>query len=140
MHAFPLVPTDPDERMAVSIPVERINGPVLLISADDDASWPSRAYSEVAADRLAAAGHPHRWEHRVLAAGHLIAGPPGSPITSTRSPGPGITFEMGGTPAATTAARLEAWSATVAFLRSALHGVPAGDAEPLPGGIRGAVR
>jgi dienelactone hydrolase len=75
----------------------------------------------VAAGRLARGQHPYPAEHRVLAgAGHGIAGPPGEPATGTTSPGPGVTFELGGTPAVTNAARAQAWQATVDFLRAQL--------------------
>lgn len=49
-------------------------------------------------------------------AGHQLAGPPGAPITTTTSPGPGVTFETGGDPAITTAARQETWHRTLKFL------------------------
>ena len=118
--AFLPPPTDPAELDRVSIPVERIRGPVLLLSAEDDRNWPSAAYSQVAADRLA--GHPHWFEHRILrGAGHTIAGPPGAPFTTTLSPGPGVTFEMGGTAEVNTRARAECWAATAAFLTDCLH-------------------
>lgn len=117
--AFPAPPTDPAELDRLGIPVERIGGPVLLLSAADDGNWPSAAYSAVAAARLA--DHPFPVEHRILPAGHPLAGPPGAPFTSTLSPGPGVTFEMGGTPAANTEGRAACWRATVAFLRRHLH-------------------
>jgi dienelactone hydrolase len=113
--AFPPPPADPAELDAVSIPVERTNGAVLLISAADDGSWPSSAYSRVAMERLTAAGHQYPAEHRVLDAGHLIAGPPGNATLSTTTPGPGVTFEHGGTAAATSAARALAWRGMVEF-------------------------
>ena len=118
--AFPPPPSAPAELDRVSIPVERIRGPVLLLSAQDDRNWPSAAYSQVAADRLA--GHPHLVEHRVLAgAGHGIAGAPGAPFTTTLSPGPGVTFELGGTAAVNTRARAECWAATTSFLTDHLR-------------------
>lgn len=114
VDAFPSLPDDPDELDRISIPVENIRGPVLLLSADEDASWPCAAYSEVAADRLRDHGCPV--EHRVFErVGHTIAGPPGTSFTTTRSPGPGVMFEMGGSQFANTAARAEAWQATVGF-------------------------
>lgn len=119
--AFPPPPDDLDRLDAVSIRVERTNGAVLLISASDDGGWPSQAYSQVAADRLTGARHPYAHEHRVLDAGHPIAGPPGAPMTGTTSPGPGVTFEMGGTPASNTAARAEAWRLTVDFFGAHLR-------------------
>lgn len=51
--AYPPVPSVPDELEAVSIAVERIRGPVLLLSAVDDQMWDSAGLSQVAADRLA---------------------------------------------------------------------------------------
>ena len=113
--SFPPVPDDPGELERLSIPVERTKGAVLLLSAADDGGWPSTAYSQVAADRLAAAGHRYAFEHRIFDAGHLIAGPPGTTMMSTTSPGPGVVFEHGGTPAANNAARAAAWQATVEF-------------------------
>lgn len=114
--AFPPPPSDPAALEAVSIRVERTQGAVLLLSAADDGAWPSSAYSQVALDRLVAADHPHPYAHRVLPAGHSIAGPPGPAMTGTTAPGPGVTFEEGGTPAANTAARARAWRDTVEFL------------------------
>lgn len=117
------LPADPDELERISIPIERSRAAVLLISAEHDAMWNSPAYHAVAAERLVAAAHPQRWEHVVLpGAGHAIAGPPGAPFTSSTSPGPaGVTFEMGGDPAITTAARAEAWQRTVEFLTEELR-------------------
>jgi dienelactone hydrolase len=113
--AFPPPPADPAELERLSIPVERTKGAVLLLSASDDGGWPSRLYSQVAADRLRAAAHPYPFGHRVFDAGHLIAGPPGEVAPGTTSPGPGVTFEHGGTPEADHAARELAWQATVEF-------------------------
>lgn len=112
--AFPPVPSG-DALERVSIPIERTAASVLPLCAEDDRSWPSLAYSNIAAQRLRA--HRLPVEHVIYeGAGHLIAGPPGPSIMSTTAPGPGVTFEMGGTPAATTAARELAWQATVDFL------------------------
>lgn len=66
-------------------------------------------------DRLTAAGHRYPFEHRVFDAGHQIAGPPRNTMMSTTSPGPGVMFEHGGTPAANAAARAQAWQATIEF-------------------------
>lgn len=45
------------------IPVERIRGPVLLISAGADRVWPSSAMAAAMASRLKAWGHPYPDEH-----------------------------------------------------------------------------
>jgi dienelactone hydrolase len=119
--AFPPPPEDPAALEAVSIPVERTKGAILLLSAADDGGWPSTLYSQVSADRLSAARHPYPFGHRVFDAGHLIAGPPGAAMTSTTTPGPGVTFEQGGTPAANTAARAQAWRDLVGFFGGSLR-------------------
>ncbi|WP_163544597.1 acyl-CoA thioester hydrolase/BAAT C-terminal domain-containing protein [Occultella kanbiaonis] len=119
--AFPPVPTDPDVLYRVSIPVERISGKVLSICGDEDRMWPSDTYTRVAVDRLAAHDRAGDIEHVVLpGVGHPIAGPPGQPFTSTLSPGPGVTFEMGGSPRANTAGRVEAWRRQVMFFKREL--------------------
>jgi dienelactone hydrolase len=115
------LPRDSDQLATITIPVERIAGAVLLLSAEDDQMWDSSGYSQVAADRLSSHDHRWPWEHVVYpGAGHGIAGPPRGQQTSSLSPGPGVTFEMGGTPAMTTSAQADAWSRTVAFLRGNL--------------------
>ncbi|MDQ2586044.1 acyl-CoA thioesterase/bile acid-CoA:amino acid N-acyltransferase family protein [Saccharothrix yanglingensis] len=106
----------------VEIPVERINGGVLLLSSGDDQSWPCAELSAVAERRLREHDHPFPHEHVVYpGAGHLIAGPPHRPTTDTVVPGPGVRFRMGGTPAATAAARADAWRRTVEFLSDRLR-------------------
>ncbi|MFJ6672108.1 acyl-CoA thioester hydrolase/BAAT C-terminal domain-containing protein [Actinosynnema sp. NPDC091369] len=103
------------------IPVERINGGVLLLSSGQDENWPCTELSEVAERRLIEHHHPFRYEHVVYAeAGHLIAGPPHRPTTELVVPGPGVTLSMGGSPAATAAARADAWRRTVEFLSDQL--------------------
>lgn len=103
------------------IPVERIDGGVLLLSSGQDESWPSEALGEVAWRRLTGLGHGRRHEHVVYPeAGHLIAGPPHRPVVDLVVPGPGVRFAMGGTPAATAAARADAWRRTVEFLSDQL--------------------
>jgi dienelactone hydrolase len=99
---------------AATIPVERISGPVLLLSAEDDGGY-GPAYHRIAADRLAAHGRPH--EHVVYpGAGHLIAAPPYGPTTLSSGPGPAVTFEHGGSPAATASARADTHRRLLAFL------------------------
>ncbi|MEV6608093.1 alpha/beta fold hydrolase [Kutzneria sp. NPDC051319] len=104
--AFPDVPEDVS---AWRIPVERIGGPVLMLCGSDDQNWPSVEYSSAAgADNV---------ELRIYeGAGHPLNGPPGQPYTDTLSPGPGVRFEMGGTPEVNTKARAAAWAATLEFL------------------------
>ena len=54
----------PEAVERATIPVERINGPVLLLSGEDDRMWPSPVLAGIAAARLAQHGHPHPVLHR----------------------------------------------------------------------------
>lgn len=108
---------------AATIPVERIQGPVLLVSAGQDKGWPSPALSEIAMDRLREARHPHPVEHLVYqGAGHAIAPPPYGPATELTSQGPGVLLASGGTPEANARARADAWLRTRRFLTEHLAG------------------
>lgn len=111
---------DPAEVDACAIPVERMRGAALLISSGQDRMWPCGPMSEVAARRLAAASVTH--EHLHFAdAGHPIAPPPYGPATELVSPGPGgVSFDLGGTPAANAAARTAGWRRSIEFLTERL--------------------
>ena len=110
-----------DKVAEAAIAVDRIAGPVLLISGADDQTY-GPAFQEAAAQRLAAAGHPHPLRHIVHeGAGHLIASVGYRPTTQSVFPGPGVPFQYGGTPAADAAARLATWLETLRFLDEALH-------------------
>jgi len=120
---------DAEAVAAASIPVERINGPVLLLSSGHDKTWPCQALTEVAADRLRQAGRP--FENVIYeGAGHAIAPPPYGPATELTTPGPerrsttGPELRMahGGTPEANAAAREDAWLRTRQFLAEHLGG------------------
>jgi dienelactone hydrolase len=52
------------EHAEAVIPVERIRGPILLISAGADQVWPSAAMARAISKRLDS--HGHTWGHRVL--------------------------------------------------------------------------
>jgi len=106
---------------AAEIPVERINGPVLLISGTDDAVWPATVLSDFAVRRLRAHNHPHPVEHLAYeGAGHIIGPPvPGLSYNITHAVHPilGVDFEFGGTPEKNAAASLDSWPRIVTFLR-----------------------
>lgn len=55
---------------AAAIPVERIAGPILLISARGDEMWPATAMSERMMARLDAHGFAHAREHVAVDGGH----------------------------------------------------------------------
>lgn len=111
------------ERRA-AIPVERTNGPVLLLSGEDDRIWDSAPRSQIAAGRLRRAKRPYADEHvRYPGAGHLLR-PPALPTTVNRAPIPGVSRDAvpwGGEPRAQAAADADAWRRTLALLDGRLR-------------------
>jgi len=112
---------DTERVAAAEIPVERINGPVLLISGTDDQVWPATVLSEFAVRRLRAHGHAFAVEHLAYeGAGHLIGPPiPGMNVSLTHAVHPiiGLDFAFGGTPQTNTAASHDSWPRILQFLR-----------------------
>ena len=51
------------EAAAATIPVEKIRGPVLLVSSRDDGMWPSTVMGDRVVERLRASGFAHPVEH-----------------------------------------------------------------------------
>jgi dienelactone hydrolase len=102
------------------IRVEQINGPVLLVSAKDDALWPSAAFSELIVERLQSTGFDFPVEHLSYdGAGHSIgAGYAPTTINQGFHPVREITIDRGGTPAALARARADAWPRVLDFLRA----------------------
>ncbi len=112
------------DRDAAIIPVERIAGPILLISGTDDALLPSAQFSRWIEARLQAKQFPHRVTHLSFEeAGHTL-GPPGNPATSLlggMSPD-GVRLSMGGTVTGVARARAELWPEVLTFLARHHHG------------------
>jgi dienelactone hydrolase len=108
---------------AAEIPVERIRGPVLLISARDDQLWPSTELSEIAVARLRAHQHPYAVEHLAYeAAGHLIMAPYRiTSMTAMIHPALHMKLALGGTPAGAARANAESWPRVLSFLADALR-------------------
>lgn len=105
-----------------AIAVERINGPVLLISGQDDQMWPSTVLSDIAIQRLAKHKHSFPYEHKTYeAAGHAFGFPylP-TTVTSARHPLSNRVFALGGSAAANARAAKDAWSRTLQFLGASL--------------------
>lgn len=89
---------------AAEIPLERATGPVLLLSAEDDAMWPSARLSRIAEARAEREGAGDRVEHVAYPdAGHFCTTPPGFPIISDQA------LRNGGSRAGNQGARLDAW-------------------------------
>ena len=105
------------------IRVEQIRGPVLLLSAGDDGSWPSSLYSRMVAERLAHRGHPHAVEHLDFAgAGHAIVFPyvPTTQLVYAH-PVSGRLSTGGGEPRANAQADEASWSGVLQFLQHAVQ-------------------
>ena len=105
-----------------AIPVERIAGPVLLISGTDDSLWPSARMGEIVMERLRVCGHPYADQHlRYPGAGHMIEALsiPGLPTTASarRHPATGQHVAYGGNPRDQAQAAAASWQAVLAFLR-----------------------
>jgi len=113
---------DADAVARATIPVERIGGPLLLISGRDDQMWPSTTFSEMVVARLAEQKHPHIFEHLAYdGAGHLIF-PPFAPTTRRNSVHAvsELDYLFGGSAAADAAACIDSWPKVLKFLEVAV--------------------
>lgn len=120
-HALLTALGDPEAMERARIPVERIAGPVALVSGGDDGSWPSSLYSRLVMDRLARFGHPHPVMHLDYPeAGHAIHVPhiPTSQLVYTH-PVSGRLSTSGGSAEANAAAARASWPKVLEFLTSA---------------------
>ncbi|WP_170977392.1 alpha/beta hydrolase [Halorussus salinisoli] len=108
----------PEELERAAIPVERTDGPVLVVSGDQDTVWPASDLSEVVVERLAAHGHP--WPFRHLAspdAGHAIR----VPYRFDGGDDPEAEHELGGTNAGNARAAADAWQTVLDYLERGLR-------------------
>jgi hypothetical protein len=106
-------------------PLDRIAGPVLCLSADDDRLWDSPAYCKMTMTYLEQ--HHHPYPDRAISypnAGHTflwaVYGPK-SAVTAIPLPG-GAVMEFGGTPEGDVAAAQKAWPEIWKFLSQTLGG------------------
>lgn len=101
---------------AAAIAVEKINGPVMLISGTGDELWPSTRFATMTIERLEAHGHPFPHEHLVYkGAGHLITLPGYEP-----EQGWVRRVKLGGTPEANEHANTDSWPRVLGFLKQSL--------------------
>lgn len=99
------------------IPVERIAGPILLVSGQADTLWPSTEMANRVEARLRAHGFIHSIEHLAYPdAGHAVFGAP----VPADAPGLQNATYVGGTVEGLVAARADVWPRALAFLRTAL--------------------
>lgn len=114
---------DADAVERARIRVENIRGPVLLLSAEDDGSWPSTVYGRMVLERLTGAAHPHEATHLDFeGAGHSIVFPfvPTTQLVYAH-PVSGRLSTTGGSPAANAKADEASWSAVLRFLGAAVR-------------------
>ncbi len=100
-----------------SIPVERINAPIMLISGQDDALWPSTEMANRIVKRL----HQHKFNYDVLhlsyaGAGHSLAPGAWPGFTEFMHPS-GTRVLLGGSEKANRAAQQDSWQQILGFLR-----------------------
>ena len=107
----------PAASLEAEIPVERIAGPILMISGQADTLWPSTEMANRVETRLRAHGFAHPVEHLAYPdAGHAVFGAP------VRADAPGLqnVTVVGGTVEGLVAARADVWPRTLTFLKTAL--------------------
>ncbi len=119
---FDEILVDPSRWSDAEIAVERAKGPILLVSGEADAMWPSTPMAELIEQRAAARGFAHDVVHlRYPDAGHAGGGVPDSPAEiDIVHPLTGMTYSLGGTKEGNAAARAGSWPRVVEFLRAAL--------------------
>jgi len=110
-----------DARPETSIPVEKINGPVLLVSGKADALWPSFDMGERVVKRRKDKGFKHKVEHLGYEnAGHMVfMGHPSASGAVSMAKAP-VSPMLGGTGEANIAAWQDNWPKVIAFLDAAL--------------------
>ncbi|CAB3624329.1 palmitoyl-CoA hydrolase [Achromobacter marplatensis] len=113
---------DPDAVARARIRVEDIEGPVMLLSATDDGSWPSSLYSKMVQDKLAEVKHPYpvQWLDYENG-GHSILFPyvPTTQLVYAH-PVSGKISTSGGNPKDNARADQESWEGVKKFLDAAV--------------------
>ncbi|HWS63404.1 MAG TPA: acyl-CoA thioesterase/bile acid-CoA:amino acid N-acyltransferase family protein [Steroidobacteraceae bacterium] len=114
-----------DERAVerATIPVEKIRGPVLLVSGTDDQMWPSSVLADIAMRRLESNGFKFPFRHlKYEGAGHLILlpwGPRTTHIIGFKADwSSGLVYAQGGTPRTDAEAGADAWHQMLQFLEA----------------------
>lgn len=113
---------------SATIRVEKTNGPVLVLAAQDDQVWPSCDLGKIAMDRLTAKGHAGRFPADTFVcypdSGHGGTGIPGIPtslMTASVHPITGELLAMGGTPAGIARSQRDSFRRIDTFLKDALR-------------------
>jgi acetyl esterase/lipase len=110
---------------AAEIPIEQCDAPVLLVSGEDDALWPSSVLAEIAVRRARTHSFQHSIRHiRYPQAGHGFSVPAGFPVPAAIAhPFTGDPIALGGSPAGNAYASISSWHEIISFLRQGASGV-----------------
>jgi dienelactone hydrolase len=113
-HFYALDKIDPAVIEKATIKVEKIKGPVLLVSGTDDQTWPSSDFSHMVMQRLEKFKHPYEYKHlKYEGGGHKVF----LPYLIT---GGSRTF-IGGTPRANAHGGMNSWAEMLDFLHRHLN-------------------
>jgi len=110
-----------DQHPETAIPIERLHGPILLISGGDDRLWPSQLMADRMMERLKAKGFRNDYVHlNYDAAGHVVfvGAPDGAMARAMGRPSP----MLGGSAEADAKAWADDWPRVLAFYGKALRG------------------
>jgi dienelactone hydrolase len=121
-NLFRLALRNRDAVEQAKIAVERICGPILLVSSGDDHVWPGGLMAEMLLARLRAHGFAHKVEHlHYPDAGHALRYP-FLPTTARASRPRNLKYSLslGGSALADTAAQSVAWRRAISFLQENL--------------------
>jgi dienelactone hydrolase len=115
---------NPSASAQATIAVENTQGPILLISGEDDGVWPSTAMANATISRLKQAHFPYDYEHlKYPHAGHWAGRPEITPAWhgNLGSPIAGRSMHPGGKPEGNAASSIDAIPKVLEFLRKALQ-------------------
>src|SRR5258708_2329887 len=103
------------------IEVEKIRGPILMMSGSDDQMWPSLVLADLAAQRLLRNNFTHKFDHVTYAgAGHFIRFPYSPTITEIFHPVVKTMMPLGGDIVSNAAADRDSWARVLGFLAASL--------------------
>jgi esterase/lipase len=70
-EAFSMMLENTEAVALAEIEVEKINGPILIISADEDEQFPATKMSEQLVERLRRKKFPHQFDHVIVNGTHI---------------------------------------------------------------------
>jgi len=117
LETYSLKKNDPAVLEKATIPVEKINGPILMASGTDDLLWPSTQFSNMVMHRLEKHNHPYERQHLSYeGAGHLVF----LPYFITGRNRIEMPFMNGGNPRADANGSADFWAKMLDFLHKHL--------------------